>query len=388
MKYHLYLFLRKLTGIVLVAVMSLVYGTPALAAISGTKAVTVVVGGAALPVADDNDTVTITGNIEGGSIGAVTPVTSLAVTGTTSINTTGGATTNIATGAAATTNIGIAAGTNNIYGATGINVSTNAATNINTGTSTSAVTMGNSANITNLNSATNNIGVNAFATANNIGTGAAASANAIGNTVAATTVTARGGNSTLSVANNDSSLATTNSTMRVTEIGATNSLVNANGKITTGVTTQATAAMTVINASTGQSHGLVVQESKTTISGGTNSTSLTLDDNGAKFANTANGDPVKVTGVADGTADFDAVNWRQLKKAYAGIASVAALAAIPNPANGNKFSIGMGYGNFKGLNAIAVGAKAAITKNISATLGVGYNSSSKETVNAGVGYSW
>lgn len=216
---------------------------------------------------------------------------------------------------------------------------------------------------------------------------AGTSAISIGNTTAGTTVTARGGNSTLSVANNNSRLATTNSGMRVTEIGATNILVNANGQMTTGATTERTASLTVANTS-GNTHGLVVQESKTTISGGTNSTSLTLDDSGARFANVATGAPVKVTGVADGTTDFDAVNWRQLKGAYAGIASVAALAAIPAPAAGHRFSVGMGYGNFKSMHAIAVGVKAAIAKNISATLGLGYNDNSKETVNAGIGFSW
>ena len=95
-----------------------------------------------------------------------------------------------------------------VTGATSINASANNATNINTGTSTGAVTIGGSANTTNLNSATNNIGVSSgYATANNIGTNSAfSSANNIGNTNAASTVTARGGNSTLSLVNGTAGL--------------------------------------------------------------------------------------------------------------------------------------------------------------------------------------
>ncbi|MEA1971304.1 MAG: YadA C-terminal domain-containing protein [Thermodesulfobacteriota bacterium] len=134
-------------------------------------------------------------------------------------------------------------------------------------------------------------------------------------------------------------------------------------------------------------HGIVVTETQTTMSGGTQSSSLTLNNNGATFSNAADGNPVQVHGVADGTSDFDAVNFRQLEKAYAGVASIAALAAIPAPAVGNRFSIGMGYGNFERMNAVAIGAKAAITKNITMTGGVGF-CRDNTTVSAGVGWSF
>ncbi|MBI5682358.1 MAG: YadA C-terminal domain-containing protein [Deltaproteobacteria bacterium] len=132
---------------------------------------------------------------------------------------------------------------------------------------------------------------------------------------------------------------------------------------------------------------MVVQESRTTLSGGNASTSLTLHDYGATFSNSATGQPVQVHGVDDGTHDFDAVNFRQLQKAFAGVASVAALTAIPEAASGNRFSVGIGYGRFEEVDAMAIGVKAAITKNISAKAGLGY-SNNVSTVSAGIGYSW
>ena len=199
-------------------------------------------------------------------------------------------------------------------------------------------------------------------------------------------------NGTLVYSSNTSASTTvTNSTtgasgaMTVINTGQVGTVVDANGKITTGTATESSASLTVKNAQ-GNTHGVVVAESKTTISGGTNSSSLTLNDNGANFSNSANGAPIQVHGVADGTSDFDAVNFRQLEQAFFGIASVAALAAIPSPAVGKKFSVDMGYGYFKEQSAVAIGLKAAVTENIIMTSGLGYGQTA--TVSADVGYSW
>jgi autotransporter adhesin len=121
-----------------------------------------------------------------------------------------------------------------------------------------------------------------------------------------------------------------------------------------------------------------------------------LDDDGATFADEDTGAPVKVTGVADGVADYDAVNMRQYRKledridtAYSGIASVAAIAAIPPPVPGKDFSLGLGYGNFESQNAVAVGGKALVgkEKNTTLTAGVGFCGSTT-TISAGVGWSF
>lgn len=151
---------------------------------------------------------------------------------------------------------------------------------------------------------------------------------------------------------------------------------------------------------------------------------------GSVSATTINGDTITgalnasgsaVSNVGDGVADSDAVNVRQLNSmrdassaalnnfanevdsrfsavdrridkveevANAGVASVAALAAIPAPAYGKRFSVGAGLGNYASESAVAVGFRAAITESTSVTAGVSRNSASKTAANLGVGYSW
>ena len=162
------------------------------------------------------------------------------------------------------------------------------------------------------------------------------------------------------------------------------------------------ASMTVLNSGTGIAHGLFIGQSSTVLTGGTTSTSLTLDDNGATFANTATGGPARVTGVANGVNPFDAVNVSQLnsqissvnrhidnvaKKSYGGIASVAALAGIPGPIDNKRFSLGIGYGNYAGENAVALGAKANLLNSVGLTLGLGF-SNSRTAASMGAGFSW
>ena len=79
----------------------------------------------------------------------------------------------------------------------------------------------------------------------------------------------------------------------------------------------------------------------------------------------------------------------RVDEAYSGIASVAALAAIPAPVPGKNVSLGFGFGNFENESAIAVGGKAIVgkKKNIMITAGVGYCDNSA-AVNAGVGWSF
>jgi autotransporter adhesin len=125
------------------------------------------------------------------------------------------------------------------------------------------------------------------------------------------------------------------------------------------------------------------------MTGGTQGgTAFTLANNGATLSNAATGGPMQLHGVANGTSNYDAVNFGQLKAVYGGVAAASALAGIPNPNNGNRFIIGVGYGNFMGMNSFAVGAKAAVTKNIVLTVGVGFSNQNNQTVSAGVGYSF
>ena len=347
-----------------------------------------------------NNILTLNGgvtNINSGSTMSLATTTNTSITsgGNTTITTTGtntitGATNNIgSTGNTTIASVGtntITGAANNILGATSINASNNAVTNINTGTSTSAVTIGNSLNTTNINSATTNIGTGAFS-----------SLVTIGSTQAGTRINTTAGNATTTVANNtiNSSVQGTgsiNGALSVVNTGQTGAVVDANGKITSGTTTQTTAALTVTNA-LGNTHGLVVQQNQTVISGGNNSTSFTLNDNGATFANSATGAPVKVTGVADGVNSYDAVNVRQLHGVYAGVAGTAAMANIPAIQSGKTYALGIGVGGFKGQGAVAVGAAIRLSDHaqLRASLSSGLNNdtgSRNTAVAVGAGFSF
>ena len=398
--------------------------------ITGNNGLNITAGGAAITGAT---TINTTGGLATTLGNAGSAVSLLGGTNTignagTSANTMTGATNAItATGANTMTGASNAmtatTGANAITGQTGNTMIATTGNNAITATAGSNTMSANAANqsntisatgaggVNNITAPTNNIGVSsAFATANNIGTNPAfASTNTIGNTNAGATVTALAGNSTLSVVNNASSLRTvgavgtsnltgatagttggTTVVMKGSITGTPQAVVNSNGLITmtTASATQSTAALTLTNG-LGNTHGVVVTETQTTMSGGTNSSSLTLNNNGATFSNSQTGAPVTVTGVADGKNDFDAVNYRQIKDAYAGIAAISALTAIPSPAAGKKFSVGMGYGYFKEQSALAIGIKAAVMQNLVLTGGLasGFRSDNI-TVNAGVGYSW
>lgn len=85
---------------------------------------------------------------------------------------------------------------------------------------------------------------------------------------------------------------------------------------------------------------------------------MTLNNYGATFANTTTDGPARVTGVADGSSDYDAVNYRQLQKSYQGIPFVSALSAIPPTLPAKRFSVGAGYGYFESESSLAIGMKA------------------------------
>ncbi len=231
---------------------------------------------------------------------------------------------------------------------------------------------------------------------------AVATTNTIGSNNAATTVDLIAGNSNMALANDTARTVVAGGTSVVGSGTTTSavSLINKGGtashaeldalgniSMVTTAATQASAAVTLTNGA-GITHGIVVTEDRTVISGGIQSTTLTLDDNGATFRNPA-GNPAQVTGVADGKNDYDAVNVRQLNQAFSGIASVAALAAIPAPAPGDNFSVGMGYGHFRGANAMAVGLRGRVLDNMTISGGLGYGTTdSAVTPNLGIAFSW
>ncbi|OQX03213.1 MAG: hypothetical protein BWK73_40265 [Thiothrix lacustris] len=156
----------------------------------------------------------------------------------------------------------------------------------------------------------------------------------------------------------------------------------------------AAAAEVLVTNSAGNTHGLSVGETNTTLSGGTNSTILTLDDSGAKFSG-AGGAPARVTGIADGVADFDAVNFRQLnnldKKLTGKInetgAVAAAFAQLGQAQTPGKSTFGIAAGGQGSKAGVALGfSHRPVTMKpvvIKASLGA-----SGKTVAGGVGATW
>jgi hypothetical protein len=127
----------------------------------------------------------------------------------------------------------------------------------------------------------------------------------------------------------------------------------------------------------------------TTISGGTSG--LTLNNSGARLSGPS-GTPVRLSGIADGSSPNDAVNRRQLDLAYAGVAGAMAMASLPSPAFGNRYSIGMAGATYQGQNGMAAGIKANIPvqedRNLQLVGGVNYMGGGQLGASVGVGYSW
>ena len=384
--------------------------------INSSSVTNIATGGTTINMGGTQSTNNITGTTN--STGTFTQL------GTANINATGGGATNI--GSASSTNTVL--GTTNITGTTSINSSGslnttigNAAntttiqsgTNTITGASNSMLSTGantiTAVSNNNISAATNNLTAstanNIQGPLNNIGT-SSSSDNYIGNTLSGTKVTATAGNARQALTNGSANTTVTAGTSGLTaRVGTPNvattgqvllsntggTTVDANGKILVATSTAyvsptaPTAAMTLTNGY-GNTHGLVVTESQTTLSGGTESSSMTLSDRAATFSNAQTGAPITVTGVADGRADFDAVNVRQFAGA---IAAVAAQANIPALAAGQDRTFGVGMGNFMGKSALALGMSMRGNNNsvYKATMSTGLNSGMQQTV-IGVGGAW
>ncbi len=140
-----------------------------------------------------------------------------------------------------------------------------------------------------------------------------------------------------------------------------------------------------------EAHGLVVERNRTTLSGGTSTTFLDLDDDGARFRDD-DGNPVRVRGVADGKADSDAVNRSQLDDleddALRGIAiSMAMDSFLPDP--GKKFRLNFGSAVYKGEGALGITGAGRITEDVILYFGVGSDMGFHEVGGkAGVSFQW
>ncbi len=177
---------------------------------------------------------------------------------------------------------------------------------------------------------------------------------------------------------------TVNNTLNVngatTVVGAT-SITGATTVVgTTNINTTGTAATSIGNSAA----PVAVTGSTASFTGGT--TNLTLNNNGATFSNA--GSPAKVTGIANGTGDFDAVNVRQFSSAVAG---VAAAANIPGVDTNKTASVGVGMGSYMKAQALAFGGSYRFSDKgvLRATLATGLNSGGgKTSFGIGAGWSW
>ena len=253
------------------------------------------------------------------------------------------------------------------------------ATTINT-TGTAASTIGTNGNATSI-----------LSTTVSIGNATNSTSISMGNTVSGTVISAEAGNTSTEMGDDRIRNTITDTNVSagtvVANNGAARWVADENGKLNevanTDTTSGTTAAMVVTN-SAGNTHGIVVQEDKTVVSGGTSSSSLTLADNGATFSNSATGRPIQVHGVADGTADFDATNVRQV---YSGLAAV--LAATPElRLEPGKTGAGIGLGSYGGFQAVGFGFGHMYDNGAVLTVSAGKASHSKVAYKAGLSWSW
>jgi hypothetical protein len=168
--------------------------------------------------------------------------------------------------------------------------------------------------------------------------------------------------------------------------GATtiNNSLNVTGATTLVGTTKINATGTAATSIGNSAAPVALMGSTASMTGG--ATNLTLDNNGASFSNA--GAPAKVTGIANGTAEFDAVNVRQFSSA---IASVAAAANIPGVDTNQTASFGMGLGSFMNSQSLAFGGSYRFSSNgvLRGSLSTGLgNGGGQSVLGMGAGLSW
>ena len=139
---------------------------------------------------------------------------------------------------------------------------------------------------------------------------------------------------------------------------------------------------------------MISNDTNAVLTGGTATagTNMTLNNSGVSFAqNGTTNIPVRVTGVANGTQQYDAVNFGQLQALERllskGIASSTAVANLPQVDPGKTFSVGVALGSYNGYSAIAFGMHYRFSPNgqMKASLGT---AGSKSTFGIGAGWSW
>lgn len=142
----------------------------------------------------------------------------------------------------------------------------------------------------------------------------------------------------------------------------------------------------------------------TNVSLGSDGAKVGSDGQGNVRVSNAQGAPTRITNVAPGINNTDAVNYGQLRGAVnninnrinkvdkdlrAGVAGAAAMAFIQRPNEAGKSIVSVGAAGYRGESALAVGyARNADNNKISIKLGVGLNSRNDVTYGGSVGYQW
>lgn len=174
--------------------------------------------------------------------------------------------------------------------------------------------------------------------------------------------------------------------------GANTVAVNAGGVGLTGNGARLTLNGTTASLVNDTNHGLTVSSSQTLLTGGMSSTSLQLDDSGASFANAETGAPARVTGVANGTSSYDAVNYGQLRaldgQVSRGIAAATAMANTPPIDQGKTFAVGVGVGYFNSNTVLAVSGNYRASSNATFRASAALRGGRDRTLGAGAGFSW
>jgi hypothetical protein len=197
-------------------------------------------------------------------------------------------------------------------------------------------------------------------------------------------------NVSVNVANNGLNITGSTDTVTLT---SDNNTSTSDGRAQVQLTPNS-AGLLVTNA-LGNTHGVQVGTSRTSISGGVNSTNMILDDAGARFENAATGAPTRVTGIADGVSDYDAVNMKQYRKldnkiedTQQGVAAIAAMTNIPALEPDRRFGLGVGVGYFEGNNALAGSASLRATERVSVKASLSAGSRGTAAMGGGVTFSW
>ncbi|QLB15095.1 hypothetical protein A6B39_06325 [Mannheimia granulomatis] len=190
-------------------------------------------------------------------------------------------------------------------------------------------------------------------------------------------------------------------------IATKNTYTAGNNKVKAGDTVKVNAGRNVEISGSGKNINVAVSDNPefntVKVGKGNNATTISSDADGVRIAK-ADGSPQRITNVAAGRADNDAVNVGQLKgavnnlnnkinrnqrEARAGIAGAAAIAGLPEIHLAGKSMLATAASTYKGENAIAVGySRLSDNSKIKLKLSGSADTRGDFIGTVGVGYAW